>query len=53
LNLHGADLPTADADNIATWLALAEGRLGEAALAESLRARLRPASSGSSAPVDD
>ncbi len=53
LNLHGADLPTADADNIATWLALAEGRLGEDTLADWLRARLRPTGAGPSAPVAD
>ena len=42
LALNGAELLVDDAGNIATWLALAEGSLDEATLADWLRARMRP-----------
>ena len=42
LILNGHDLPTADDDNVATWLALASGALSEAGLADWLRARIHP-----------
>ena len=42
LKRNGQLIPIAEAENIATWLALADGSLGEEALAAWLRARLRP-----------
>ena len=42
LRLNGVDLPVAMPDCIAVWLALAAGDLSEAALADWLRARIRP-----------
>ncbi len=41
LALNGAALSVDDDGNIQTWLALAEGSLDEAALADWLRARMR------------
>lgn len=40
LDLNGLDLPEDDAENIATWMALAAGTLGEAELAAWLRERV-------------
>ena len=42
LAVNGAELLVDDDANIATWLALAEGSLDETALADWLRARMRP-----------
>ena len=50
LRRNGMDLPTVDDDNIATWLALAEGRLDEDSLADWLRARMTPLGPPQSAP---
>ncbi len=50
LRRNGMDLPTADDDNVSTWLALAEGRLDEEALADWLRARMTPLRSAPDSP---
>lgn len=42
LLVNGYRLPVSDAENIATWLALAAGELSEADLAAWLRARVVP-----------